>query len=274
MRNLIKLLIRYHFFLLFVAIEIVALSLVFSSNDFQKTVFVNINRNISGRFYQRFSNWKDYLNLRELNENLSMENTRLKRSVLGSSLYSDISSDTSDSLLLDRYFYTSARVINQSVNHQRNFLTLNIGEKNGVKTEMAVISSQGVVGIVNGVSENFSTVIPLINIDIRVSSKLKNSGYFGSLYWDGQDYRRVILSEIPHHAIITPGDTVVTSGYSAIFPYGLPIGTVADYEIKGANFYEIRVDLFTDFKRLSHVYVLSDSLKTERIHLENKLRND
>lgn len=274
MRNLIKLLIRYHFFLLFVAIEIVALSLVFSSNDFQKTVFVNINRNISGRFYQRFSNWKDYLNLRELNENLSMENTRLKRSVLGSSLYSDISSDTSDSLLLDRYFYTSARVINQSVNHQRNFLTLNIGEKNGVKTEMAVISSQGVVGIVNGVSENFSTVIPLINIDIRVSSKLKNSGYFGSLYWDGQDYRRVILSEIPHHAVITPGDTVVTSGYSAIFPYGLPIGTVADYEIKGANFYEIRVDLFTDFKRLSHVYVLSDSLKTERIHLENKLRND
>ncbi len=274
MKNLIKLIERYHFFLLFIAIEIVALSIVFSSNDFQKTVFVNISRDISGRFYQRVSNWSNYLKLKQVNENLASENRKLKRSVLGSALLLDISSYSPDSLLLDRYFYSSARVINQSVNHQRNFLTLNIGKSSGVETEMAVISAQGVVGIVNGVSDNFATVMPLINIDIRISSKLKSSGYFGSLYWDGQDYRRVILSEIPHHAVITPGDTVVTSGYSAIFPYGLPIGTVADYEIKGANFYEIRVDLFTDFKKLSHVYVLGDSLKTERIHLENQLKYD
>lgn len=274
MRNLIKLIARYHFFLLFVAIEIVALSFVFSSNNYQKTFFVNFSRNISGNLYQRFSNWSEYLSLRELNEELAQENVRLKRSVLRNALLADISDISPDSLLIDRYYYNSARVINQTVNRQRNFLTLNIGSNEGVELEMAVISADGVVGIVNGVSERFSTVIPLINIDIRVSSIIKSNDYFGSLSWDGRDYRTVILSEIPHHALITHGDTVVTSGYSAIFPFGLPIGTVADFEIKGANFYEIRVELFTDFKKLSHVYVLGNKLKEERNNLEKQLKYD
>lgn len=274
MRNLIKLIARYHFFLLFLAIEIVALFFVFSSNNYQKAVFVNFSRNISGSLYQRFSTWSQYLSLLEINENLAQENTSLKRSVLKTALLSGDTANTPDTLFQDRYYYNSARVINQTVNRQRNFLTLNIGSNDGVELEMAVIAADGLVGIVNGVSERFSTVIPLINIDVRVSSKLKSNDYFGSLSWDGQDYRTVILSEIPHHAVITPGDTVLTSGYSAIFPYGLPIGTVKDFEIKGANFYEIRVGLFTDFKKLTHVYILGNKLKEERTVLENQLKYD
>lgn len=274
MRNLIKLLKRYHFFLLFVAMEIIALSLVFSENNYQKASFINFTRNISGSLHQRFSSWNEYLHLRQVNETLIKENQKLKISVLKAYLAAEGTRISPDSILKDKYFYNSANVINQSVNHQRNFLTLDIGSKDGVVPEMAVLSADGVVGIVSGVSENFSTVISLINIDIRISAKLKNSGYFGSLFWDGKSYRDMVLTEIPHHAVITPGDTVVTSGYSAIFPYGLDIGIVEEFKIKGANFYEIKVKLFTDFKKLSHVFILGNKLKEERTNLENQLKYD
>ncbi len=274
MRNLIKFIIRYHFFFLFVVIEIIALSLVFNSNYFQKAAIVNLSRQISGNLYQKGTSLTEYLKLREINRRLVQENMGLKNELLSLSLHKESVAFRPDSLLLDRYFYNSARVINQKINRQRNFLTLNIGRKDGVETEMAVISANGIVGIVNGVSENFSTVMPLINIDSRISARLRSNNYFGSLFWDGKDYRQVILSEIPHHAVITLGDTVVTSGYSAIFPHGLPIGIVTGFEIRGANFYDINVHMFTNFKNLTHVYVLGNRLKEEQILLETQLEND
>ena len=274
MRNLIKLIIRYHFFLLFIAIEIVALSLVFGENDYQQASIINLGRDITGKLNRRISSWTEYLSLKSINQNLAQENTSLKVALLKWELFKEETAVTPDSLFKEKYFYRSARVVSQSVNRQRNFLMLNIGYKEGVEPEMAVISSDGVIGIVKGVSENFSTVISLINIDIRISSRLKSNDYFGSLYWDGHDYRYAILSEIPHHAEILIGDTVVTSGFSAIFPYGMPIGTVEDFEIKGANFFDIKVKLFTDFKRLSHVYVVGSLLKEERTDLESQLIYD
>jgi rod shape-determining protein MreC len=274
MRNLIKLIIRYHFFLLFIAIEIVALTFVFSENDYQQASIVNLGRDITGRLNHQISSWTEYLDLKSINDNLALENTSLKVALLKWELFKDDGTITPDSLFKEKYFYKSARVVSQSVNRQRNFLMLNVGSKEGVEPEMAVISSEGVVGIVKGVSENFSTVISIINIDIRISSRLKSNDYFGSIYWDGVDYRYAILSEIPHHAEVLLGDTVVTSGFSAIFPYGLPIGTVEDFQIKGANFYDIKVKLFTDFKKLSHVYVLGSLLQEERTELESQLIYD
>lgn len=274
MRNLIKLIIRYHFFLLFIAIEIIALTLVFGENDYQQAALINLGRDITGRLNQRITSWTEYLDLKSTNQNLAQENTSLKVALLKQELMRDETVVIPDSLFERKYFYRPARVVSQSVNRQRNFLMLNAGSKDGVEPEMAVISSEGVVGIIKGVSENFSTVISLINIDIRISSRLKSNDYFGSLNWDGLDYRYAILSEIPHHAEVLLGDTVLTSGFSAIFPYGLPIGTVEDYEIKGANFFDIKVKLFTDFKKLSHVYVLGSLLKEERTELESQIIYD
>jgi len=174
----------------------------------------------------------------------------------------------SDTLHQQHYFYTSAKVINQTVNKQHNFLTLNKGSNVGIRPEMGVISADGVIGIVVNVSKKFSTVISLLNLDFRVSAKLAKNNYFGSLHWDGKDYRKVKLDEIPYHIDVNRGDTVITSGYSSIFPEGIVIGTVSNSEVKGGNFYEIEVDLSVDFKSLAFVDVISNLHREEQKVLE------
>ena len=136
---------------------------------------------------------------------------------------------------------------------------------------MAVISTNGIVGIVKNVSNNFSTVISILNTSLRVSAKIKKNDYFGSLSWNGINYTKAQLDEIPFHVKISVGDTIITSGYSAIFPEGNLIGTISDFDVKqGGNFYSIPVNLSTDFKNLSYVYIISDFLKKEQINLEHK----
>jgi rod shape-determining protein MreC len=274
MRNLAKLIARYHFFLLFLLIQTITLGMVFSGNDFQQAFFMNFTRKFSGNLYLSMSGWNEYFSLKKTNEELVQENTRLKSALLMQSIAAEESHLPVDSLLGDKYFIVSARVINQTVNRQRNFLTLDVGRKDGVEPEMAVISGEGVIGIVAGVSDHFSTVLSILNVDARFSARLKNSGYFGSLFWDGRNYREVSLTEIPHHAEIQPGDTVLTSGYSAIFPEGIAFGKVADFNIVGANFYQINVVLFPDFKKLSNVYVLGNKLKEEWSELEKQSSDD
>ena len=136
---------------------------------------------------------------------------------------------------------------------------------------MGVISSQGIVGVIRGASEQFSTVISLLNSELRVSAKLQGSGYYGPLNWNGGDYRYATLRDIPLHASVNQGDTVVTSGYSAIFPEGILIGFVDGYQEKGGRFYEVEVNLSTDFKKLNHVYIVKNLLKQEQDQLENQI---
>lgn len=275
MRNLAKLIARYHFFLLFLLIQAISLGMVFSGNAYQQAFFMNFTRKFSGNVYLSMSGWNEYFSLKKTNEALLQENTRLKSIFLRHSIALEESHISVDSLLLsDKYYIVSARVINQSVNRQRNYLTLDVGRKEGVEPEMAVISADGVIGIVSGVSDHFSTVISVLNVDARFSARLKNSRYFGSLFWEGRNYREVSLTEIPHHADIQPGDTVLTSGYSAIFPEGIAFGRVDDFRIVGANFYQINVVLFPDFKKLSNVYVLGNKMKEEWSELENQLSDD
>ena len=139
---------------------------------------------------------------------------------------------------------------------------------------MAVISTNGVVGVIYDVSRFYSTVISLLNTNMKISSKLLKNDYFGSLEWDGKNYRHAILNEIPYHVKVERGDTVVTSGYSAIFPEGVMIGTIEDFKIKGGNFYEINIALSTDFKHLTFVSVVSNLKKEGQKNLENTFPND
>jgi rod shape-determining protein MreC len=179
-----------------------------------------------------------------------------------------------DSIKNQKYYYTSAKVINNSVNTQHNFITINKGSENGIKPEMAVVSKDGVVGIVIAVTNNFSTVISLINKDLKISARHKISSYFGSAYWNGQNYNKAILSDIPLHAQISIGDTIVTSGYSSIFPGDVTIGYVSDYTKKGGSFYKIDIDLSVDFKKLSRVYVIDNRMKEEKNTLEEEVRGE
>ncbi len=124
---------------------------------------------------------------------------------------------------------------------------------------MGVVDQNGVVGIVNLVSDKYARIISLLNPNFRLSCKLKGSDVFGSLVWDGRSPDQALLEELPKHTVFQPGDTIVTSGYSAVFPEGIPVGTVISSD-KGAddNFFTLRVNLLTDFSRLSTVRLIAN----------------
>ena len=217
----------------------------------------------------------EYLYLRQTNAELYNENTLLWNRLDGLSRELDKNSAVrSDSVPGRRYAYIPAMAINNSTNKQFNFITLNKGRHHGIEPEMAVISPKGVVGVIYAVSGNYSTVIPLINRDLRLSAKIQRNGYFGSMSWPGSDPGEAILEEIPFHVEIFTGDTIVTSGYSAIFPEGIPVGTVREFEVLEGNFYTISVGLAVNYQSLSHVNVIHNLLREEQLELERITGND
>lgn len=275
MQNLLRFLLKYHFTLLFVLLEALAILLLLQNNNYQNTRFVDFARNVKGTFYEQSMKVEQYLRLREKNQQLVEENERL-RNYLATNFRAerDTFRRRVDTTFNQQYRYLSARVINNSVNKQHNFITLDKGEEDGVAPEMGVISGQGVVGVVRGVSDHFSTAISLLNSELRVSAKLSGSGYYGPLNWTGSDYRYAKLGDIPLHATLRHGDTVITSGYSAIFPEGILLGFVDGYEEKGGRFYEVDVELSTHFKRLSNVYIVKNLQSEEQNQLENNIPAD
>src|SRR6056297_3456058 len=275
MQNLLRFLLKYHFTLLFILLEGLAILLLLQNNNYQNTRFVEFARNIKGMFYEQSMKMEQYLRLRDKNQQLVRENERL-RNYIATNLQGekDTFRHKIDTIFQQQYSYLSARVINNSVNKQHNYITLDKGEEDGVAPDMGVISSRGVVGVIRGVSDHFSTAISLLNSELHVSAKLSGSGYYGPLSWAGRDYRYAKLGDIPLHATLSHGDTVVTSGYSAIFPEGIFVGFVEDYQEKGGRFYNVDVELSTDFKRLSHVYVVKNLLKKEQDQLENNIPAD
>ena len=270
MKNLLHFIVRFHFTILFVVIEIFCLLLLVSYNNYQKTEFLNSSNVITGSIYDRVSSTTDYLILAKTNEELNRENVKLKN-ILAESFKVSVDSSYlyNDSLYQQQYIYRTAKIINNSVNKQLNYITLNKGKIHGIKPEMAVVTNNGVVGVINSVSENFSTAISLLNSRIRVSAKIKKNNYFGSLTWDGKNYETARLYEIPFHVQIQEGDTIITSGFSSIFPEGILLGTVKKVLPKtGGNFHDVIVNFSNDFKGISYVKVIGDLMKKERIELE------
>ncbi len=271
MRNLIRFLLRYNGAIVFIVLEFVALLLVFQYNHYQKAMVVTGLQNFTGYYHSKILSVTEYLNLRKINENLAIENARINN-ILQQAYKSDdiFFYKQDDTVHRQQYYMTTAKVINNSTNKQFNFLTLNKGSEQGIQPEMAVVATDGVVGVVYDVSRNFATVVSLLNTNLKISARLEKNDYFGSLSWDGARYRNATLHEIPYHVDISMGDSIVTSGYSAIFPEGLLIGTITDFQVKGGNFYEIKVRLSADFKSLTYVNVISNLSKQEQKSLENQ----
>jgi rod shape-determining protein MreC len=276
MRNLIRFILNNHFFLLFILFEAVALFLVFQNNNYQRAFAFNFARNVSGQISSNIFSLRQYLYLSETNRALLEENMELRNSLLSSYKLriADPEAVEFDSAWTRQYNFMPARVIKNSVNKQHNFINIDKGSAHGIEPDMAVISGKGIVGIVTGLSEHFSTIIPVLNIDLRLSSKMKNTNYFGSLHWDGRDPEMAILNEIPHHVSLNKGDTIVTSGFSAIFPEGIMVGVIDEFEIIGGNFYSVKVQLSTDFRKLNYVYVIENLFKEELLELESTIAYD
>jgi rod shape-determining protein MreC len=270
MRLLFLLLWRNNFTLLFVLLLSFCFYLMVQNSKFQQASVLNASNAVVANTMQGVNYVREYINLKANNEQLAKENAnlqnRLKESMYGSSVMRDTIHDT---LFLQQYSYITARVINNSINRRNNYLTLDKGSVNGIKPEMGVISSQGIIGIVKQVSPHFCTVMSLLHKDTRVSAKFKKNEFFGSLVWDGEDPHYGTLKEIDKTVPVKRGDTIVTTAFSSIYPSGLMIGTVENSEVEsGSHFHNIKVKFSASFQNLSYVYIIDHLLKNEQRSLE------
>ncbi len=244
--------------------------MLFRSNPYQQAVFLTSAGRVSSGIYSVANSVTGYFHLRSINDDLQerlaqleLENINLRMAVqrVDEQIYAD--SVRPDSALAP-YAFIIARVINNSVSRPNNFITLNRGAEDGIAPEMGVVDQNGIVGIVNVTGPHTARIISLLNSDLRISCKIKGSDAFGSLVWDGHSPRQAVLEELPRHVQFAPGDTIITSGFSAVFPEGIPVGTVVE-QLRDAddNFYSLRIDLLTDFATLSTVRVIRNFRKDE-----------
>lgn len=275
MNSLLRFIEKYYFLILFILLEGFSIWLLADHNYYQKASFGNLSRSINNIIDNQVSGINRYLGLKQTNIELMVENVSLRNEIAKLKNKLEVNkSNCNDSIGGVKFTYSTARIVNNSINKQNNYLTLNVGSNEGIQREMGVITKDGIVGIVASVSNNFSTVISILNTNLKVSAKHRRSGSFGSLYWDGINYREVILSEIPQHVNLIQGDTVVTSGYSSIFPPDIPLGTIEEFTLKDGSFYVVKVRLLSDFKRIDNVYVIKSHQAAERKLIENQKQNE
>jgi rod shape-determining protein MreC len=274
MKNLLNFLLKYYHFILFIILEIISITFIVSYNNFQKVRFLNSSNAISGKVYTEINSVKDFFSLRLQNEKLAIENANLQKKLL-SIRQSDLSILTEHQLDSSSVKLIPAKVINNSVNKQYNYITLNKGYLQGIRPDMGVICSDGVVGVIVNVSQNYSTALSVLNGRWSINAKLSNSNYFGPLKWQGKNPYLAILNEIPYHVTVQEEDEVVTSGYSDIFPEGILIGRVVKVgHSKGDNFQEIWVQLSTDFNNLYFVDIIQNSMNIEKRQIEKLTENE
>ncbi len=276
MRNILRFLAKYSTILLFIVMQGVSLYLLFNYNNFQQSALFSTANRLNGWIYTIEEKVYGYFNLRENNESLLRENNELGLRIahLESALRTYTDSTKIPLLRMkqaEEFSLIPARVIQNSVIHYRNYITLNVGKVDGVKPEMGVASADGIVGVISLVTNYYSVVIPVLNRDQRFSCKLKNMKASGSLTWDGFDRRFAYLEEIPPYVAVSKGDTVVTSGFSAVFPEGLMVGTVEDYKVSDdANYLRLKIRLATRFDALSNVRVIRYKHRDELKKLEKE----
>lgn len=276
MRSLIQFILKYQNFILFLILELASLLLVVNKNSYQNAKFYSWSLATMGSVYEIQSEISSYFSLRTTNAELATENAILTELLIkGSSSRASALLSIQDPLSEKDIDVIPARVVRASVNYQHNLFTINAGYTDSVDVDMAVVGPYGVVGVVKSVSRNYALVLPLVNVQYRVSSKLKDSDYFGSLRWDTHDYRIASLEGIEEHVEISLGDTVVTSGYGAIFPEGVMVGTISRIE-KGKQgvFHDVDVQLATDFKRVNYVSIIKNNKRSERVEIEQLSNND
>ncbi|MFV0378888.1 MAG: rod shape-determining protein MreC [Mangrovibacterium sp.] len=279
MRNLLRFLARNYFFILFLVLEVLSLSLVVNYNNFQRVKFFNSSNSVVAGIYGRFNKVSNFFKLQQTNAELAAENASLRNELARrlQPVYPDSLRFERDSVMLadPQYAYTPARVVNNSVIKQYNYITINRGSKDGVKVDMGIIGPSGVVGIITSVSKNYATGPTVLNKRWKVSAKIKSSNYFGSLAWDGINMHLANLNEIPFHVRMEIGDTVVTSGFSGVFPEGIPVGVIEEFDhATGHNFYDIRVRLLTDFSKLSFVEVVRNNQLDELKFIQKQNTNE
>jgi len=269
-RNLILLIKQFHSFFIFLLLELVCLIIVFKNNNYQQSSYINSSRNVSGTFYSKKAKLTGFINLTEVNDSLMKENAALRKELgitmdvnpLKDSTFSkEIHVDSS--LQTAHYTYIPAKVLNNTIDQTINYITLNVGSKQGIKKNMAVISANGIVGRISHVSENYSVALSFLSDRFNVSSMVSD-GTVGKLSWDGKDPDYGILSGIPQSVKLKPRDSVFTSGFGN-FPEKILVGKAAQV-LNGTSY---KIFLSTNFRKLHFVYVIAEEIDLERKKIED-----
>ena len=267
MYNLFRFFLRYHLFILFLSLEVFCFYLVYRTKKYNQAAYSNFADGISGRVYESYTGVTDYLYLRRMSDSLVNENAALRQRLAESKFDNKVDSakviDTTGRYV-QHFTYLTARVIYNSVNQASNLIYLNRGKNQGVSRQMGVFNSNGIVGQVISVTDNYAAVMSVLSKDFKVSAKLKKSEFFGNMHWDGINSTTATLEEIPKHVQVKIGDTIVTSGFSELFPRDIMIGTVKKVKAEpDKNFLVLTVNLSTDFGNLSYVYVVKNIRRDE-----------
>ena len=260
--------------LLFLLLLVISLSLTIQSHSYHKSKIISSANFFTGGIYERVNNINEYFNLKSQNEELAMENARLKSLLFNQKDTTKLPEIDSIKGVKKTDIIVS-KVIHNSYSVFENYLTINNGSASGIKRNMGVINSAGIVGIVDKTSKNYATIISILNVKSQINAKLKKSNHFGSLVWNGKSTGFVQLIDVPRLASVRKGDTIVTGGQSIIFPENIGIGTIDKVYIEeDTNFYVIQVKLFNDMTNLGHVYIIKNKDAEEITNLEKQTKKD
>ncbi len=271
MRTVLKFIIRQHNAIIFLLLETLCIFLTIKNNEYHKNVSFSFFKEITGQVHSAYYFVKKYIGTIEENKLLAEENSRLR------TLLTNVLHDSTHHIidLKNNIQYIPAKVVYATTRTANNYLIIDKGLNDSILPDMGVISPNGIVGIVKDVSDNFSTVLPIININAHISARIKTNSYFGTTVWDGKNSQIIYLADIPYHIKLNKGDTVITSGFSTIFPEGIEIGTIVEFDYnEGNDFYNIKVQLKTDFNKINHVYVIRHLLQKEYKQIEQIIKND
>ena len=272
MQQIINFILRYKISLLYLLFLTIALAFTVQSHSYHRSRYFNSANWLSGSIYNTTDRITSYFSLGQTNKQLLEENTRL-RNLLYNNLQIEDSVATDSTQV--NYTLLSAQVIKNSFANQDNYITINKGSKQGIEQDMGVITSEGILGIVERSSNNYSAVQSILNTKSNINAKIKNTNYFGSLTWNSERYDEVQLEDIPRLVPLLVGDTIVTGAMSSIFPENIPIGTIKKFDLNASqSFYRIDVQLFNDMTNIKNVYVIENPNREEILQLETDLEND
>ena len=260
--------------LLFLLLLVTSFSLTIQSHSYHKSKIISSANFFTGGIYQRINNVDEYFNLKSQNDELAQENARLKSLLFNQK-------DTTKLPQIDtikgvrKTDIIVSKVIRNPYSTLENFITINNGSASGIKPNMGVINSAGIVGMVDKTSKNYATIISVLNVNSKINAKIKKSNHFGSLVWNGKSTGFVQLIDVPRLAGVRKGDTIVTGGQSIIFPENIGIGTIDKVYIDNeTNYYTLDIKLFNDMTNLGHVYIIKNKDSEEIMNLENQSKKD
>jgi rod shape-determining protein MreC len=276
MQRLFLFFYQYRAFFTFLLLELTCAWLIIGNNPYQGARFFNSSNGLVASLNNVSQGVREYFLLRQINSTLAEENAylRSKFEQLNQIQYVTSKPMLTDSSVVKQFDFVSAKVVSNTVNRFTNFLTINKGEEDGVGPGMAVISSLGAIGKVRTVSKHYSVVTSILHIDVQVSVLLKRTGHFGTVQWDGVNPDIVKLKYIPRHVQPVKGDSILTSGYNAVFPEGVMVGLVEEVNLSDELFYDLKVKLSQDFRKLSYVEVVKNSMRPELDSLEQTVEQE